>query len=334
MKNKKIKGLPSSRPPLERMVRIHHRIALGEYPNATQLSQEFEVSTKSIYRDIEFMRDRMGLPIEFDRVKNGYYYTEKVENFPAIQMTEGEFFALLIAEKALQQYRGTSFEKPLLRAFEKMASALPDTISLHASDWEKAISFRLRQVPFIDLEIFEALASAAANKKQIEIRYKKPGSESAEIRTINPYHLTNVNGEWFLFAFDLKRNDIRTFVPSRVLSVKETGKTFERNRKFSPEKFLRDSFGIHSGSGVYNIRIHFDKKVADYIRERRWHESQELIDLPDGSVELRLTLSSLVEVQRWLLSWGSNAVVLEPTELAKNIKKEAEQIAARYNDVK
>lgn len=312
------------------MIRIHQRIASGEYPNATELSQEFEVSTKSIYRDIEFMRDRMGLPIEFDRVKNGYYYTEKVDNFPAIQMTEGEFFALLVAEKALQQYRGTSFEKPLLSAFKKMASVLPETISVHASDWEKAISFRLRQVPLMDLETFETVASAVANRKQLEIKYKKPGSETPETRIINPYHLTNVNGEWFLFAFDLKRNDIRTFVPSRILSVHETGKVFERDRKFSPEKILRDSFGVHSGTGSYNIRVRFDSKVADYIRERKWHESQELVELPDGSVELRLRLSSLIEVKRWLLSWGSNVVVLEPKELAENLKQEAENIIARY----
>lgn len=325
--------MPSSRPPLERMIRIHQCIASGEYPNATQLAGEFEVSTKSIYRDIEFMRDRMGLPIEFDHVKNGYYYTENVENFPAIQMTEGEFFALLVAEKALQQYRGTSFEKPLLSAFKKMASALPDTISLHASEWEKAISFRIKQVPLVDLEIFEAVASAVANKKQIEIQYKKPGASAPETRLINPYHLTNVNGEWFLFAFDINRNDIRTFAPTRILSVKETGVTFERSRKFSPEKILRDSFGIHSGTGNYNIRVRFDKKVADYIRERKWHESQELLNLPDGSVELKLRLSSLVEIQRWLLSWGSNVIVLEPQELVENIKAEAEKIVRMYQQV-
>jgi proteasome accessory factor B len=330
VKKRTAKNMLSSRPPLERMIRIHQSIAAGDYPNATQLAQEFEVSTKSIYRDIEFMRDRMGLPIEFDRVRNGYYYTENVENFPAIQMTEGEFFALLVAEKALQQYRGTNFEKPLMSAFKKMASALPDTISLHVTDWEKAISFRLKQVPIIDLEIFEAVASAVANKKQIEIQYKKPGAVAPETRIINPYHLTNINGEWFLFAFDLNRNDIRTFAPARILSVKETGIIFERNRKFSPEKILRDSFGIHSGSENYYIRVRFDRKVADYIRERKWHESQELTDLPDGSVELKLRLSSLVEIQRWLLSWGSNVKVLEPAELAQNIKTEAEKIARLY----
>ena len=96
------------------MLQIHQAIQSGKYPNATTLAQELEVCTKSIQRDLEFMRDRLGLPLEYDGQRWGYYYTEAVRSFPTLQITEGELFALLVAEKALQQYRGTSFEKPLL----------------------------------------------------------------------------------------------------------------------------------------------------------------------------------------------------------------------------
>src|SRR5256885_642388 len=98
-----------ARPPLERMLRIHQGIQSGSFPNASKLAQELEVSTKSIHRDIEFMRDRLGLPVEYDDRRYGYYYTENVSSFPTIQITEGELFAMLVAEKALQQYRGTNF---------------------------------------------------------------------------------------------------------------------------------------------------------------------------------------------------------------------------------
>ena len=79
-------------------------------PNATTLARQLEVSTKSIHRDLEFMRDRLELPIEYDGSRFGYFYTEAVKAFPTLQITEGEIFALVVAEKALQQYRGTSFE--------------------------------------------------------------------------------------------------------------------------------------------------------------------------------------------------------------------------------
>ena len=89
----------SSRPPLERMLRIHQTIQSGTYPTARSLAGELEVSTKSIYRDLEFMRDRLDLPLEYDGRRSGYCYTEEVNAFPTVQITEGELFALVIAEK-------------------------------------------------------------------------------------------------------------------------------------------------------------------------------------------------------------------------------------------
>src|SRR5271154_6323888 len=158
-----------SRPPLERMLRIHQALQAGGFPNASKLAREVEVSTKTIHRDIEFMRDRLNLPIEFDKTRNGYFYTGEVSSFPTMQITEGEIFALVVAEKALQQYRGTSFEKPLLSAIRKMEQALPDTISLNLADIEQTISFRTRAEQILDLEIFDALAKAAARRQQIEL---------------------------------------------------------------------------------------------------------------------------------------------------------------------
>jgi predicted DNA-binding transcriptional regulator YafY len=315
-----------SRPPLERMMRIHQAIAAGKYPNATTLAAEIEVVTKTIHRDIEFMRDRLELPIAYDGRKYGYHYTEEVSAFPTLQITEGELVALLIAEKALQQYRGTTFEKPLVSAFKKMESCLPETISLNFADWDQSISFRTSAEPVLNLEVFDSLAKATAGHHQLQISYRKPGTKQTELRTVDPYHLANINGEWFLFGFDHLRKAIRTFVPARIQSIQRTGTTFPRSQKFSIEKILRDSFGVHSGEGDYRVVIRFDPFAADYIREKRWHPSQELRDLKEGGAELRLKLSSLGEIQRWILGWGGSATVVEPAELIQSVREAARRI--------
>lgn len=318
--------MPQSRPPLERMLRIHQSIQSGQHPNATALAGDLEVSTKSIYRDIEFMRDRLELPLEYDPVRNGYHYTQEVTSFPTLQITEGELFALLVAEKALQQYRGTTFEKPLVSAFKKMAAALPDTVSLNLADWEQTISFRTSAEQILNLEIFDALAKATANHRQLLLSYRKPGRKGIEPRVVDPYHLANINGEWFLFGYCHLRKDIRTFVPARIHEVSETGKSFVRPQKFSLEKRLRDSFGVISGQGEFDVVVRFEELVADYIREKRWHPSQQLTELANGRVELHLKLSSLVEVRRWILSWGGSAMVVKPRELAESVQEAARRI--------
>ena len=311
------------------MMRIHQAVQSGKYPNASTLSRDVEVATKTIHRDIEFMRDRLGLPIEYDARRAGFYYTEEVSGFPNVQITEGELFALIVAEKALQQYRGTNFEKPLLSAIKKMEQSLPDTISLNLASLEQTISFRTRAEPILNLEVFDLLSKAAARRSQIELVYRKPGQTKTEVRLVDPYHLANINGEWYLFAYDHARKDIRTFAPTRIQSVKPTGKTFPAPERFSLENRLRDSFGVHSGEGEYEVVIQFDARVADYVREKKWHESQRLRELKTGGVELTLKLSSLVEIARWVLGWGGDATVVKPPELLESIRESARCILAK-----
>ena len=316
----------ASRPPLERMMKIHQRLQAGDLPTATTLAAHFEVSAKSIHRDLEFMRDRLNLPLEYDGARHGWHYTEDVAAFPTLQISEGELFALLVAEKALQQYRGTPFERPLVSAFQKVAASLPDTISINLADWQQTISFRTSAEPVLNLETFGILARATTQHEQLRMQYRKPGGRKAEERVIDPYHLANINGEWFLFAYDHARQDLRTFVPGRVISLEKTGKRFTRSTKFSLENQLRNSFSVHSGDGEYLVVVQFNPSVADYIREKKWHPSQLMKELPTGGVELRMTLSSLMEVQRWILSWGGEAQVVEPVELAERVRLCAEKM--------
>lgn len=305
------------------MLEIHAAIAAGGFPNATTLAARLEVSVKSIQRDLDFMRDQLSLPIVYDERHWGYCYTQEVRAFPTLQITEGELFALVVAEKAVQQYRGTSFEKPLLSALQKMAAALPETVSLHLAEWDRTISFRTSAEPVLELALFDELARATTAGQQLEILYRKPGRAAPDRRVIDPYHLANINGEWFLFAFDHLRREVRTFVPARIRECRPTGVTFARPEGFSLDERLRGSFGVHSGDGHFDVVLRGTPRVADFLREKRWHASQQLVELPGGGVELRLRLSSLGEIGRWVLGWGGEVAVVSPGELADQVRAAA-----------
>jgi predicted DNA-binding transcriptional regulator YafY len=314
------------RPPIQRMLHIHNAIQAGKFPNATTLARDLEVCVRSIGRDIEFMRDQMELPICYDEVRHGFFYDREVSAFPSVTISEGELFALAVAEKALQQYRGTNFERPLMSALRKISESLPDAISLNLSEWNESISFRTSAEPIVDLRTFDRLGQAISRREQLRITYRKPGQREPEKRVIDPYHLANVNGEWFLFAYDHLRGAIRTFVPSRVMAIEKSGKTFTKDPRFSIREQLRDSFGVHSGRGKYKVLLRFNGSVADIVREKKWHPSQKVRELRRGELELQMTLSSLVEVERWILSWGGQARVLEPKELKDRVQAAALRI--------
>ena len=163
-------------------MRIHGQLKAGDYPNCRKIADALEVSSKTIQRDIDFMRDRLALPIEYDPLRVGFYYTEAVTSFPSIEVSEGEIAALFVAQKALAQYRGTPFERPLRSAFRKIADSLKERVSFSWSDMEDAISFHSAGASVADLELFETVSQAVLRSVEVGLRISKAKAAKATRR--------------------------------------------------------------------------------------------------------------------------------------------------------
>lgn len=317
-----------SRPPLDRMLRIDAQIRAGKRPNAFTLARDLEVSRKTIIRDIEFMRHRLDLPIEFDPVKNGYEYAGAISQFPLVNVTAAELLALCVSRQAMEQYRGTPFAAPLANAFEKLAGQFRDEISFSWEDLQGGFSFKTTGGAPVPAAAFDAACHAVLERRELEFEYKKLGSSRYEKRVLRPYHLACISGQWYLFGLDTGRNEIRTFVLARMRAVRIQKRTFARPSGFSVQKLLKDSFGVIEGGKPVLVRVRFDAFSAALVRERRWHHSQQIEEMPDGGIVLKMRLGSLVEIKSWILSWGPGAEVLAPAALRKAVA-EAHAAAAR-----
>lgn len=312
------------------MLRIHEELRRGALTNCTKLATTLEVSRKTIVRDIAFMRDRLDLPIEYDALIQAYRYTHPVNSFPTVQVTEGELMALLVARRAVEQYQGTPFHKQLELAFEKLTSGLKDRISFSPADELRSVSFKNVGLGKTDLVAFNALSTAVLRQVEIEFEYRKPGARSGEVRRVQPYHLSHRENLWYLIAMDTERQAMRTFALPRMNRVKVTTKRFARPEDFSPDAFFANALGVMGGTGDYRVCIRFDAEAADRVRERVWHESQEVKELPSGGVEVSMRLGALPEVERWVLGWGEHAEVIAPAELRERVATAARALAARY----
>lgn len=319
-----------SRPPLERMLRIHDELRRGALVNCTTLVNALEVCRKTIVRDIAFMRDRLDLPIDYDAQIQAYRYTHPVNSFPTVQVTEGELLALLVARRALEQYRGTPFHRQLEIAFEKLAGGLRDKISFSPADELRAVSFKNMGVAKADLTAFNALSGAVLRLHEVEFDYRKPGDPKKKHRRVRPYHLAHRENLWYLVAYDLERKDTRTFALPRITDVIVTDVHFEKPDDFSAEKFFANALGVLGGDGDFHVVIRFKSEAADLVREREWHESQEMRELRDGGLELSLRLGALAEIERWVLGWGASAEVIKPAALREKIRVTATALAATY----
>jgi len=313
-------------------MRIHQLLQNREYPNCSKLARESELCTRTAKRDLDFMRHRLNLPIEFDARRNGYYYSRPVEQFPGLAVTEAEMFALLVAHKAIAQYHGTPFQRPLETAFRKLSGQLDQSADFTLSNLDEVLSFRPFAPEDADLEAFEIITRALRQRRALTFVYRNLGAAKAQRRHVHPYHLACIENHWYLFAFDVKRQDMRTFVLTRLRNPEIKPDHFTLPKKFDPNEYLRGSLSVFKGGDDYEVVIDFDTWAADLIRGRRWHHSQQLTELPGGQIRLRLRLNSIEEAERWVLSWGAHATVVRPRALAALICQTATELQARYQD--
>jgi proteasome accessory factor B len=312
------------------MQRLHDLLSNEQPVNCQQLGKDFEVSYKTIQRDLDFMRDRLNLPIEYDPTRYTFRYTGRVEAFPLLQVSEGEILALFVAQKVLAQYHGTPFEKTLGSAFQKLTGALKETVSFDLGEWGSDYSFRVTGASAADLEVFRLLARAIVQRQEISFSYQPLRATAPETRTVHPYHLANIDNAWYLLAHDPQRAQIRTFALPRIQKPALTKKTFDRPRGFSAEKELKGGFGVFSGTGKFSIKVRFDSFAARLVRERDWHPTQKIREIKGGGIELEMTLGALEEIERWILSWGDHAKVLSPKALTDSVQKRVRSMQKLY----
>jgi predicted DNA-binding transcriptional regulator YafY len=312
------------------MQQIFSAIQSGSHPNRERLAADIEVTTKTIQRDIDFMRDRFHLPIAYDAENRGYFFTQEVTSFPMLELSDAEIVSVFIAQKALLAYRSTPFEKPLQSAYSKLISGLNGCISVPWAALGQGVSFRTFQSNAEDLTVFETIGTSVKDSKAVQFGYKKLGANKHTRRTVEPHHLVCVQGQWYCIALDRERKAWRNFALSRIRQAEMLPERFERDPSFNINTYLRESLGIFKGDGAHPVKLRFDSWAAQLIREREWHPGQQLLELPKGEVEFTLHLSSLLEIEPWILSWGAHVKVLAPVALKKLIGK---TIAAMHTNI-
>ena len=322
--------LRKSRPPIARMLKIHDMLRQGEYPNCTTISTEFEVSYKTVQRDLDFMRDQMSLPIDYDGNHRGFYYSKPVSSFPHVTMSQGELVALLVAQKSLEQYRGTAFEKPLQSAFEKMTSNLEEEGFFSIQELGEAVSFRPVGQAIQELRVFDILTKAVLEQVTVEFDYHKLNSPKSERRRVEPYHLGCIDNQWYLIGHDLVRGQRRTFAITRLSAPKILKQKFQRPSDFSMESMMNGSFSAFETPKPSRVVIRLDAFATRLAAERVWHKSQKIKPLAGGGSEMTLEVGLAPDLENWILGWGNHAKVLEPNALCERIASIARSMALQY----
>jgi len=321
---------PKFKPQFKRLLFLDEQIRTGKYPNCFQIGKQWEVSYKTIQRDIDYMKYELSAPIEYDKKRRGFYYTDNTWFLPSVMMSEGDLFAMLVGSQAMAMYKGTPVAKELEGIFGKLAACLPDKISLAPELIFSRFTFSGPPTKPIREDIWKLVVRGLMNGLELDIQYQSPYARKPKAHIVRPYHLANLDGEWYIFAYNPKFKDIVQFSVGRIHSVTVSARTFIIPASFNIRKLLANRFGrfIHSEKHPpINVRLLFAPEIAGYIAEKTWQPRQTIKSRAAGKIELIMPVPDVKDVIPWILSFGSKVKVLTPKSLAEYVRKEHYQAA-------
>jgi predicted DNA-binding transcriptional regulator YafY len=329
-------GADCGRATLRRVLFIHERLGNQLPATAVSLAGELEVSERTIKRDVEFMRDQLGAPIEWDAASHTYVYSRPCDLLPLLRLDAGEALALALAGRTFAAWHGTSLGRALTAALGKIAGVVGGAVSLPVTEISHLV-FQPDGGAAADAELryFATILEAIRRHRALRIVYQKPRvGAPPESRLIHPLHLACLDHRWVLVAHDPARRAPRNFLLGRIQQAQAAPDTFTPPAGFDLQAYLRGSLGRFTGEAEIEVRLVFDATLAPYLRERPWHASQAMVERPGGAIEVTLRLNNLTDVRRHILACGRHVEVLAPVALRAAIHAEATALAERHQGTK
>jgi predicted DNA-binding transcriptional regulator YafY len=315
---------------INRILWLDEAIRSGSYPTIAKLSKKAEVNERTIERDIEYLRDIYKAPIEYDREKHGYYYSEPNFFIKSVILTEGELFSIALFDRLLEQYRNTPLETTLRQIFKKIVLSLPENVSVNPNLLSTQISVISDHQGQIDAKVFESIFTALKTKQTVSFDYRSLQKTESSKRTADPYHAICQRGNWYFIGHCHDRNEPRMFSFSRVRNIVLIKKHFKIPSGFKPDEFFDKEMGVFASARTpYVVELLVDNEIGTFALERQWHDTQTVEQREDG-VYIKFTTTQVPEVLRWVLGQGHTVKVLGPTELVEMVKDEVEKVRGMY----
>ncbi|MFM8365597.1 MAG: helix-turn-helix transcriptional regulator [Verrucomicrobiota bacterium] len=331
----------NTRTGIERIFRmvafLHNETRNGGTVNCTDLQNEFEVDRATVMRDLNFIRDRLEMDVEWDAAAKSYIVNSNSQFLPPLELEDRDYLVLSFFQQCLAPFAATDLGKHMLASFERMFGILTGTKNWN--NWTNNVLFRFADKPPAgaegsearELKLFNLLHRAIRDRRVVEFLYKSPANAAPKAKSIEPHLMAMNHGRWYFYGTDTRTRNLTPFAFARASGMKITAQKFTAEPQQHPRVLLRHSFGsVVSTAAPRDIVLEFEKPAVQRVKESVWHPRQTAQDLPGGRLRLVLPLNSSLEVAPWILSWGAMVKVVEPVDLRESVAETARRMAANY----
>jgi predicted DNA-binding transcriptional regulator YafY len=300
--------------------------------SVAEIASHLDANQRTVYRDIDDLAIA-GFPLYSEQVDgvNRWKLIEGSKSKLPLPVTMTELMALHMSRDILKVFKGTVFEESIESFFDKVTVTLPpETIRyLDNISGRLGVRFGARKDFSAFRETITQLSEATGKRLQVEITYKALSTGDQTKRRVDPYQVWAMDGCFYLIGHCHLREKVRTFSMDRIKDLEILKEKFPMPKDFSLDEYLKSAFRVMTGSPE-TVRVWFEPGVAQIVKERIWHPTQEFREEADGSLIVTLEVPVNYEIISWIMGFGASAEVLSPASLKKTIMEEHRTAAARY----
>ncbi|EFE92608.1 HTH domain protein [Oribacterium sp. oral taxon 078 str. F0262] len=298
---------------IDRLIGILSVLLQKEKTTAPELADRFEVSKRTINRDIEDLC-RAGIPIRTAQGIGGGISIMDGYRMDRTILTSKDMQMILAGLRSLDSVSGSSYYGQLMEKIQAGSSEFitgRDSILIDLSSW-----YRDSLAPKIEI-----IQDAIGDRRLIKFRYYAPSGESE--RTVEPYYLVFRWSSWYLWAWCLKRKDFRLFKLNRMDGVQITEKNFECREATMPDLSNEKIF-----PGGIKVKALFEA-------DQKWRLVEEFgtscfTENDDGRLLFTADYTDMENLITWILTFGDKAEVIEPEEVREKVRTAIEAMIKNY----
>jgi predicted DNA-binding transcriptional regulator YafY len=289
-----------------------------------------EVSLATFKRDLEYLRERLEVPIEWNADKGGYELgSDRKVELPGLWFNDSEIQALLVMDAMLADLSPGLLEGHVAPLRARLEMLLEEG-QVAPNEVRKRVRVLRQAARTLPPGVFEVVAAATLKRRRLAIAYAARSTAEATERVVSPQRLVLYRDNWYLDAWCHLRDGLRKFSVDAISApamLDEKAKSVDMK---AVERELDRGYGIFAGRNVEWATLRFTPARARWVAHERWHAAQRGRFEPGGAYVLELPFSDTRELMMDILKYGADVEVLGPASLRAAVADEVRRMAARH----
>jgi predicted DNA-binding transcriptional regulator YafY len=296
-----------------------------------EILSKLEISLATFKRDLAKLRDRLNIPIVFDRDLGGYKLeiADSREELPGLWFSQEEILALLTIQNMIGQLE-PGILGPKLKPLQKRLDDMLTSQGLSSQTLAQRVRLVHAGKRRLQLKSFEIVAKATLERLQLKVTHFNRQSGESIQRVISPQQLVHYRDNWYVDAWCHLRHGLRSF---SVDALTECELLDREAKEFDPDmvrESMQSGYGIFGGAVKGWAKLKFTPERARWVKHEQWHPDQKGHEDAEAFYVLEIPYSDEREILGDILKYGSDVEVISPLSLRTSVQKALEKMRVKY----